>query len=323
MIRRRDFITLVGGAAAWPLAARGQQPIKRIGHLSPAAGRNHLTEAFEEALGQRGWVPGRNIAIEYRYTGGRQDAVAPIVADIAQLKLDAIVAWSPPLALAVKRAVQVPLVFLITFDPVEVGLVSNLATPEGNVTGITSLASLEIIAKRLQLLKEAAPSIRSVAVLISSEQLRSRGGHDALITAARALSLELHDAEVSTSADLPLAIPKAKEQGAEALYVWPSGFAFSFGKQIADLADTHRLPSLHPFREGALSGGLLAYAADLKQSAQRGADYIDRILKGSQPSSLPVEQLSKYELLINLKTAKALGLEISPTLLVRADQVIE
>ena len=172
--------------------------------------------------------------------------MAPTVAEIAALKLDAIVAWSPPLALAVKRATPVPLVFLITFDPVEVGLVSNLAAPEGNVTGITSLASLEIIAKRLELLKEAIPSLRSVAILLSTEQIRSRGGYDALVAGAKALNLELHDAQVTTPDDLEFAIRKAKLQGAEALYVWPSGFAYSFGKQIADLAGGFRLPALPP-----------------------------------------------------------------------------
>ena len=321
-MNRRSLISLLGGAAAWPLAAHAA-PVKRIAYLGPSAGRSRIEGAFEEVLRQRGWVLGENIAIEYRYTSGRQDAIAPIVAEIAALKLDAIVAWSPPLALAMKRATQVPLVFLITFDPIEVGLVSNLAAPEGNVTGITSLASLDIIAKRLQLLKEAAPSLRSVAVLLSTEQIRSRGGNDALIAAARELNLELHDVEVVTPADLAFAIRRAKEQGAEALYVWPSGFAFSFGKQIADLAIAHRLPSLHPFREGALSGGLLAYAADLKQSAQLGAEYISKILNGAHPSGLPVQQLSKYDLLINLKTAKALGLEVPPTLLARADELIE
>ena len=322
-MERRAFIAALGGAAAWPVAARAQERVRRIAVLSPAADRNPIDDAFEEVLRQRGWVPGRNITIEIRYTSGRQDAVAPIVAEIAALKLDAIVAWSHPIALAMKRATQVPLVFLIAFDPIEVGLVSNLAAPEGNVTGITSLASLEIIAKRLQLLKEVTPSLRSVAVLLSTEQLRSRGGGDALIRAARGLNLELRDVVVTTPADLALAIRNAKEQGAEALYVWPTGFAFSFGKQIADLAIEYRLPSLYPFREGALSGGLLAYAADLKQSARRGAEYIDKILNGVQPSSLPVEQLSKYDLLINLNTAKALGITFPPSLLVSADEVIE
>ena len=324
-MKRREFIAALGGAAAWPLAARAQQPerMRRIAVLSPAADHNPVDEAFEEVLRQRGWVPGRNITIEIRYTSGRQDAVAPIVAEIAALKLDAIVAWSHPIALAMKSATQVPLVFLIAFDPIDVGLVSNLAAPEGNVTGITSLASLQIVAKRLQLLKEVAPSLRSVAVLLSTEQIRSRAAHDALIAAAAALKLELHDVEVKTPADLALAFRKAKEQGVEALYVWTTGFAFSFPKQIAELAITYRLPSLFPFREGVLSGGLLAYAADLKQSARRGAEYIDGIFNGAQPSSLPVEQLSKYDLLINLKTAKALGLTVPHSLLAGAVEVIE
>ncbi len=154
-----------GGVA---LVARGQRPMKTIGYVSPAAGQNDIDAAFDEALQQRGWVPGKNIIIEKRWTNGRQDTIAPIVAEINALNVDAVVAWSPPIALAMKRSTQVPLVFLITFDPVEVGLVSNLAAPEGNLTGITSPASLEIIAKRLQLLKEVAPSVRSVAVLLST-----------------------------------------------------------------------------------------------------------------------------------------------------------
>jgi putative tryptophan/tyrosine transport system substrate-binding protein len=177
--------------------------------------------------------------------------------------------------------------------------------------------------KRLQLLKEAAPSVRSVAVLLSSEQIRSRGGHDALIAAAGAMNVELHDLGVTTPADLESAIYRAKVEGVDALYVWPSGFAFAFGKQIADFAIQHRLPSLYPFREGALSGGLLAYAADLKESARKGAAYIDKILNGARPNSLPVEQLSKYELLINVRTAKALGLELPASMLALADEVIE
>lgn len=326
-VRRRGFVALLAGAMpAWPIAAPAQQPVKRIAYLAPAAPGKEtasLIQAFEQGLRQRGWIPGRTIAIEYRYTYGRQDLIGPIVAEIAAAKFDAVLAWSPPLALAVKRAAQVPLVFLITFDPIEAGLVSSLTAPEGNVTGVTSLASLEILAKRLQLLQEAAPSLRSVAVLLSTEQIRSRGSHDALIAAARGLNLELQDVVVTTPDDLDAAIRRVKEQGAEALYVWPSGFAFSFGKQIADLAKVYRMPSLHPFREGALAGGLMAYTADLKQSVQIGAEYISSILNGTPLSRLPVQQLSKYDLLVNLKTAKAIGLELPATFLSKADELIE
>lgn len=330
--RRRTFVALLGGAvSAWSGAApaqspTNQSPAKRIAHLGPAApgpDNDRLVAAFEQGLRRGGWIPGRTLTIDYRYTYGRQDQIAPIVDEIAAARFDAIVAWSPPIALAVKRATEVPLVFLITFDPVEVGLVSNLAAPGGNVTGVTSLASLGIIAKRLQLLKDAVPSLRSAAVLLSTEQIRSQGGHDALLAAAQAMKVTLHDVQVATPDDLEPAIGKAKEQGAEALYVWPSGFAFAFAKQIADHAKAHRLPVLHPFREGVLAGCLMAYSADLKQSAELGADYISRILNGTPPGRLPVQQLSKYDLLVNLKTATALDLALPLTLVGSAEEVIE
>ena len=162
-----------------------------------------------------------------------------------------------------------------------------------------------------------------MAVLVSPEQTRSAKAKQTLITAAKTLGVELFDLEVQASSDLEPAMLRAKDQGAQALYIWPNGFAFVFAKQISDVANANRLPSLHPFREGVLAGGLLAYAADLKEMAYRGAAYVDKILRGTPPGDLPVEQLSKYELLINLRTAKALGLEVPPTLLATADDVIE
>jgi putative ABC transport system substrate-binding protein len=326
-LERREFITLLGGAAAaWPLAGRAEQALKvaRIGYLSPAVGRNANQDAFEGTLQQLGWVKGHNIAIESRHSRGRQDTVAPLVAEIVGLGVDVIVAWGPPLSLAVKRATtQIPLVFILTFDPVDIGLVSNLARPGGNVTGITSLASLEIFAKRLQLLKEVVPSLSRVAVLVSTEQTRSERAKEALQAAAKALNVELADIEVRVPADLEDAISKGRQHGAQAVYAWPSGFTFSFARQISDTATANRLPSVHSFREGALAGGLLAYAADIKEEARRGAAYVDKILRGAAPGDLPVEQMSKYELLINLKTATALGLTVPPTLLATADEVIE
>jgi putative tryptophan/tyrosine transport system substrate-binding protein len=325
--KRREFITLLGGATAWPLAARAQQPGKvlRIGYLGPATGRSPVDDAFEEGLQQHGWTKDQNIRIEYRYTGGRQDTVLPLVTEVVGLGVDVLVTWGPPLSLAAKRAsTQIPLVFLITFDPVDLGLVSNLARPGGNVTGLTSLASLEIFAKRLQFLREFLPSLARVAVLASTEQTRSSRANDALTTAAKGLGIELHDLEIQAPAELEGVIRNAKDQGTQALYVWPSGFTFSFAKQISDIANAHGLPSCHAFREGALAGGgLLAYAADLKEEARRGAAYVDKILRGTPPGILPIEQLSKYELLINLRTAKALGLAVPPNLLATADEVIE
>jgi putative ABC transport system substrate-binding protein len=200
-LRRREFITLIGGAAAWPLAANAQQQrnVSRIGYLSPAAGPNPVDEAFEEGLRQHGWTKDQNIRIEYRYTGGRQDTVSPLATEVIGLGVDALVTWGPPLSLAVKQAgTQIPLVFLITFDPVDIGLVSNLARPGGNVTGVTSLASLEIFAKRLQLATQFIPSLARVAVLVSTEQTRTTRAKDALTAAAKGLGIELHDVAVQT-----------------------------------------------------------------------------------------------------------------------------
>jgi putative ABC transport system substrate-binding protein len=324
---RREFLGVLGGAvAALPLASRAQQPgrIARIGYISPGTGRYPADDVFEESLQQYGWTKEQNIRIEYRYTGGRQDTVLPLVTEVVGLGVDVLVTWGPPLSLATKRASnQTPLVFLVTFDPVDLGLVSNLSRPGGNVTGVTSLASLEIFAKRLQLLRECLPSLTHVAVLASTEQTRSSRANDALTTAAKGLGIELHDLEIQAPAELEGAIRKAKDQGMQALYVWPSGFTLSFAKQISDTANAHGLPSCHSFREGASAGGLLSYAADLKEEARRGAAYVDKILRGTPPGILPVEQLSKYELLVNLRTSRALGLTLPPSLLATADEVIE
>jgi putative ABC transport system substrate-binding protein len=326
-MKRRDVIALLGGAAAWPLAVQAEQARKvaRIGYLAPTTGPDPKIEpAFHETLQQLGWVIGQNITIEYRFSGGRQDTIASRVEEIVGLGVDVILAWGPPLSLAAKRAApQIPLVFLLTFDPVDVGLVSNIARPGGNVTGITALASLEIFAKRLQLLKEVVPSLGRVAVLVSTEQTRSERAKDALQAAAKALNVELADIEVGVPADLESVVRLAKQHGAQAVYAWPSGFTFSFAKQISDAATANQLPSIHSFREGAVAGGLLTYAADTVAMARRGAAYLDKILRGAPPGDLPVEQMSKYELLINLRTAKALDLTVPSNLLGTADTVIE
>jgi putative ABC transport system substrate-binding protein len=240
------------------------------------------------------------------------------------LGLDALVTIGSPLSLAAKRAsTQIPLVFFITFDPVDVGLVSNLARPGGNVTGVTGLATDETFAKRLQLATQLIPSVARIAVLLSTEQTRFSRAKEALATAAKVLGVELYDLEVQAPSELEGAIRNVKDQGIQALYMWPNGFNFSFAKQISDIANANRLPSIYPFREGALAGGLLAYGADTKDTGRRLAVYVDKILRGIPIGTLPVEQLSKYELVINLKTAKALGLDVPPSLLALADEVIE
>jgi putative ABC transport system substrate-binding protein len=284
---RREIIALVGGTAVgWPLAARGQQrgKVSLIGYISRFAGRNVVDEAFEDGLQRLGWVKGQNIRFEYRYASGRQDAFSPLVSEVVDLGLDALVTIGSPLSLAAKRAsTQIPVVFLITFDPVDIGLVSNLARPGGNITGVTGLATDEIFAKRLQLAMQLVPSVARVAVLVSPEQTRFSRPKDALMTAAKALGVDLYDLEVQASSELGGATRSAKDQGRQALYIWPNGFNYSFAKQIVDMANANRLPSIWPMREGAQAGGLLAYGADLKEGARRVAAYVDKICVALHP----------------------------------------
>jgi putative ABC transport system substrate-binding protein len=325
-MRRRDFLPLVAGATAWPFAARAQRPgkVSFVGYVSPFAGPSFLDEAFEDGLKQHGWVKGRNIRIEYRYASGRQDTFSPLVSEVLALGVDALVTVGSPLSLIAKRAsTQIPLIFFITFDPVEIGLVSNLARPGGNVTGVTGLGTDEVFGKRLQLATQIVPSIARIAVLLSTEQNRFSRSKAALATAAKVLGVELNDLDVQARSELEGAIRNAKDQGAQALYIWPNGFNYSFVKQISDVANANSLPSIYPFREGALAGGLASYGADVKDMGRPSAALVDKILHGAPPGTLPVEQLSKYELLINLKTAKALGLDVPASLLALADEVIE
>jgi putative ABC transport system substrate-binding protein len=304
--------------------AQSASKVVRIGYLSPAASRTPADQAFEDALRGHGWIAGQNISIEYRYSAGQQDATARLTTEIVNSDPNIIVVWGPAFALAAKRATTTtPIVFFILTDPVAWGIVRSYAHPGGNITGITTFASNEIIAKFLEFSKEAVPSLARLAVLFSTEQTVNREHKAVMAAAAKSLSIELDEIEIGEPSDLASEVPKAKDRGAQALFVWPTGLAFSFAKQISDVALTNRLPSIHPYTEGALAGGLLGYGPDFTEEARRGAAYVDKILKGDRPSGLPVEQVSKYELVVNLKTAKALGLTVPPALLARADEVIE
>jgi putative ABC transport system substrate-binding protein len=307
------------------IAAEAQQAAKipKIGYLSPAAGRNPIDETFEQSLQALGWRRDHNVRFEQRWAGGRPDQVAPLAAELTGLHVDVIVAWSPAAALAAKRATnQTPVIFLAVGDPVAFGLVPNLARPGSNVTGVSFDAALESYGKGLEILKEANPSLRTVALLAASDP-RTIAGKRTMAAAARVLGLELQEVDVAAPRDLETAVQKARDRGAQALYVWPSGLTFSFGKQIAELAVTNRLPSIHPFRESVVDGGLFSYGPSLAEIARRGAVYVDKILRGAKPADLPVEQPTTFELVVNIKTAKALGLTIPPSLLFRADSVIE
>jgi putative ABC transport system substrate-binding protein len=283
-VRRREFIC----ASALVLFARaglaqGVRKIVRLGYLSPAASRTPADSAFEDALRGHGWIADQNIRIDYRYSAGQQDSTAALPDEIIGLDPDVIVVWGPAFALAAKQATtRIPIVFFILTDPVAWGLVRSYAHPEGNITGITTFASNEIISKFLELSKEAVPSLTRLAVLFSTEQTVNSEHKAAMAAAARSLRIELDEIEVGVLSDLADAIRGVKDRGAEALFVWPTGFAFAFAKQISDVALTNRLPSVHPYTEGARAGGLLGYGPDFTEEARRGAAYVDKILGGDQ-----------------------------------------
>ena len=228
--------------------------------------------------------------------------------EVAGLGLDLLVVWGVGLALPLmKAAPQTAMVILLAdFDPIQEGLVSNIAHPGGNITGITT-ANVQVIAKRMELLKETVPTLTHLAVLFSTERTRSSSAIDALAAAARAFGVKLDEIEVATPLALGEAIHSAKGRGAQALYVWPTGFALAFAKQISEVANANGLPSMHSLKEGVLAGCLLSYAADHKEQVRRGAAYTDKILRGASPGSLAVEQMSKYELVINSRQRRRLG----------------
>jgi putative ABC transport system substrate-binding protein len=330
---RRAFLgALSGSFLAAPLAADAQQPAKvsRIGmlvtlpleHPEFRPGRDR----FEQALGELGYVEGRNIVSEYRSAEGRVERFPALAAELVGLKVDLIVVFSTPSARAARQATTtIPIVGAAMQDPVRDGLVASLARPGGNVTGLTFLG-LELVPKRLALLKEAIPSVSRVAVLWHPGGLAERTGQETVKeaeVAARGLGLHLQLVRAEAPKDLDGAFSSMTRWRADGLILLPSPMLFAERRRIVDLAARHRLPAMYIAREFVDLGGLMAYGASQLDLIRRAATYVDKILRGAMPADLPVEQPNKYELLINLKTAKALGLTIPPSLLQRADQVIE
>lgn len=307
-----------------PLEPMAQQAAKvaTVGVLAPSAGRNPIDVAFEQSLQDLGRARNLNIRIETRYSAGRPDVFDSLAAELIGLGADVLVAWSVPAAVAAKRATShIPVIFLAA-DPVRYGLVSSLARPGANVTGVSFDVSPDIYVKALGLLKEAVPAVARVALLVPSGSPRLGDALTTIAAARQALNLEVSKVEVRVPANLEADVRRAKEQGAQALYVWTHD-PFVWGRQLSELAIANRLPSIHWYRESAMAGGLFSYAPSLTDIAVRLAAYVDRILRGAKPAELPVEQPTKFELVINLKTAKALGLRIPPSLLLQANEVIE
>jgi putative ABC transport system substrate-binding protein len=328
-MRRREFITLVGGAATWPIPAHGQQRagMRRIVEFTPlnsddpeAQARN---AAFLQALQESGWTVGRNVRIDYRWGGGDPDQMRRYATELAALAPDVILATGSPTIIALQQAgVRVPIVFVAVIDPVGAGFVDSLARPGGNVTGFTT-HEYGTSAKFLELLKEIAPRVTRVAVFRDTTSPAGTAQLAAIQTAALSSGMELRPVSVRNAGEIEHAITAFAREMNGGLIVPASGLAIVHRELILELAARHRLPSVYPYRFYATDGGLISYGPDIADQFRRAAGYVDRILKGKKPAELPVQVSTRYELVINLKTARALGLDVPPTLLARADEVIE
>jgi len=328
-MQRREFITLLGGAATWPLAARAQRAVKmyRIGILLPntpaIAASNPRIQAFLQSLRELGWIDGRNVTLEWRYGEGQSSRLPALAAELANIKVDVIVTAAAPAAKAAKEATgTIPVVIIDPGDPVGTGLVRSLARPGGNITGVTSIAP-DLAAKRLALLKETAPAVTSVAVLFNAAVPPAEIAMAELKIAAQTLNLRIQSVAVQGSAGLAEALATITTAQVEGLLVFPDPLTFSNQEAITKFALANKILAVYGAKEFVSMGGLMSYGPSYPALFRRGAYYVDRILKGANPADLPVEQPTKFELVINLKTARALGLTIPPTLLTRADEVIE
>lgn len=330
-MRRRDFIKGIGTVASWPLVARAQQPIgstpktPRLGILMPSELSTNL-HAFDRGLRELGYVEGNNIAIERRYGDPKGELLRERAAELVKLKVDVIVAWSTPVALAAQQATStIPIVAAVMADPVNDGLVASLARPGGNITGTTFLGP-ELVAKRLQLFREIVPKLSHVAALWHPNAYSERTMANMLKEAeasARTLGIQLQLVPAANPDDLANAFSTITKERAEAFIVFPSPMLFSQYKRIVAFAANNRLPAIYQAREFVDVGGLMSYGANLAELFRSAAPFVDKVLKGAKPAELPVEQPTRFELVINLKTAKELGLTITREFLLITDEVIE
>jgi putative ABC transport system substrate-binding protein len=325
-LRRRDFISLLGGvAAAWPLRARAQPSGKayRIGFLGGTSHAEYvrLVDALRTGLRQLGYEEGKNIIIEYRWAEGRYDRLTQLAAELVNLNVNVIVAPATPSAQAAKQATSTIPIVLISGDPIAAGLVASLARPGGNLTGLTFFFA-EICAKRVELIKEAIPSLTRIAVFVNPANPATSIPLTAMQRTASALKSELAPIELTTREDITAAIMMVATRRAQALVAIEDPLITSNARKIADLALQNRVPMIG-FRPQAEAGALLEYGVDLADLFSRSASFVDKILKGTAPADLPIERAVKFEVIVNLNSAKTLGIELPPSLLVRADEVIE
>jgi putative ABC transport system substrate-binding protein len=327
-MRRRQFVTLLGGAAAWPLAARAQQEqqVGRIGLLMGLAENDPEAlpriSAFEQALEKSGWTRGRNLQIEYRWAGGSAERFRAFAKELVELRPDLIVTHTTPATVAAQQATRtIPIVFVQVSDPIVSGLVASLASPGGNVTGFANF-EISLISKWVEVLKEIAASTTRVALLYNADTAPFTGYYlGPFQAAARAFSVQPIEAKARDDSDIESAI--AVREPGSGLVVMPDIFTAVHRGTIIRLAAHYRVPAVYPFRYWVADGGLMSYGIDVPDLFRQTATYVDRILRGSTPNNLPVQTPVKFELALNLKTAKALGLQVPDIVLVRADEVIQ
>jgi putative ABC transport system substrate-binding protein len=324
-VRRRQFITLAGGAAAWPLAARAQQPerMRRIGVLGPVPPTPAALSAFRDGMRGRGYVEGQNVSIDVRWPQGSFDQDPSVVTELINSNVDVIVAQGTPTVIAVRRATStIPIVMVAVGDPVGFGFIASLARPGGNITGLTNIA-VELSAKLMELFAELVPGMKRVGLVHNPNNPAVTMALRETEDAVRKLNMQVEVIDAQTSDEFERAFAQLRANSADGVVLFGDQTVIEHSRRIAELAQSARLPTAFQRRENVDAGGLLSYGPDLNNDFRQAAFYVDRILKGEKPADLPVQQPTKFELVINLKTAKALGLTVPLIMQMTADEVIE
>jgi putative ABC transport system substrate-binding protein len=324
-MRRREFISLIGGAAAWPVAARAQRPgMPVIGFLrsTSLADSTQFVIAFRQGLKEAGFVEGQNVAIELRFAEGRSDRLPGLVADLIHKSVAVIVANNPAAVVAKAATITVPIIFITGSDPVRDGLVASLSRPGGNITGVVFIVS-DLGAKRLELLRQLVPNATTIGVLVNPNTPETEAERRDLLAASLRVGQQLSILDVGSDRDIENAFATLVQRGAGAALIGAGPFLTSHRQQLVALAARSRLPTMYPLREYIAAGGLISYGASITEAYRQAGVYAGQILKGEKPTDLPVMQSTKFEFVLNLKTAKTLDLKVPPALIALADEVIE
>jgi putative ABC transport system substrate-binding protein len=322
-MKRRDFIAATAALLVAPWRLRAEGPPRRIGYLDGAPINLPLFKVWQDGVRDHGWIEGKNLIVDYRSSEGHVERLPALAAELVALKPDLLFGPGPQIAVDLKSATAtIPIVFVAVFDPVGIGLVQSLSRPGGNVTGLATYAPGDWIAKRIEIIRELVPSASNIALLVNPGNQSHRLALAEVPRAVRNFGVALPIVEATTAEELDTAFASAAAQHADAIIVFGDYLISQEAPRVTALAAKHRLPAIHLFRQFA-NGGLIVYGPDIADLLRRAGGYVDKILKGTKPADLPVEQPTKFELVINMKIAKALGLTVPPSLLVRADEVIE